>query len=47
MNFYTKVLTKLGIGAGLKLTVNVEFTPESGLSTHKRDEVKSALRELD
>lgn len=46
MNFYTKVLTKLGVGAGLRLTVNVEFNADSGLSTHKRDEVKSALREL-
>jgi hypothetical protein len=46
MNFYTKVLTKLGVGPRLKLTVKVEFNPEAGLSAHKRDEVRGALREL-
>lgn len=46
MNFYTKVLTKLGVGSGLKLTVKVEFNPEAGVSGHKRDEVRGALREL-
>jgi hypothetical protein len=46
MNFYTKVLTKLGVGSGLKLTVKVEFNPDVGVSGHKRDEVRGALREL-
>jgi hypothetical protein len=46
MNFYTKVLTKLGIGAGLKLTVAVEYKPEGSLSPQKIAEVQSALREL-
>lgn len=40
MNFYTKVLTKLGVGSGLKLTVKVEFKPDAGVSGHKRDEVR-------
>lgn len=46
MNFYTRVLTKLGIGEGLKLTVSVEYKSESGTSKQKVDDVKSVLREL-
>jgi hypothetical protein len=46
MNFYTKVLTKLGVSSGLTLTVKVECMPENGLSPQKVEEVKSALREL-
>ena len=46
MNFYTKVLTKLGVSSGLTLTVKVECSPEGGLSPQKVEEVKSALREL-
>jgi hypothetical protein len=46
MNFYTKVLTRLGVGAGLKLTVAVEYKPEGSLSPQKTAEVQSALREL-
>jgi hypothetical protein len=46
MNFYTKFLTKLGVGSGLTLTVKVECKPERGLSQQKIEEVKSALREL-
>jgi hypothetical protein len=46
MNFYTKVLTKLGIGSGLTITVKVECAPESGVSPQKADEIRSALREL-
>jgi hypothetical protein len=46
MNFYTKVLTKLGVSTGLTLTVKVESRPEGGLSPQKMEEVKSALREL-
>ena len=46
MNFYTKVLTKLGVTSGLTLNVTVECKPDGGLSRQKLEEVKSALREL-
>jgi hypothetical protein len=46
MNFYTKVLTKLGVNTGLKLTVKVECSPDGGVSPQKREEIKGALREL-
>jgi hypothetical protein len=46
MNFYTKVLTKLGVSSGLTLTVKVKCSPEGGLSPQKVEEIKSALREL-
>jgi hypothetical protein len=46
MNFYTRVLTKIGIGEGLKLTVSVEYKSEGGTSKQKVDDVKGALREL-
>lgn len=46
MNFYTKVLTKLGAANGLTLTVKVECSPEGGVSQQKLEEIKSALREV-
>lgn len=46
MNFYTKVLTKLGVGKNLTLTVKVECSPEGGLTQNKIEEIRSALREL-
>jgi hypothetical protein len=46
MNFYTRVLTKLGVGDRLKLTVNVEYKLEEGATNQKINDVKSALREL-
>ena len=46
MNFYTRILTKIGIGEGLKLTVSVEYKSEGGTSKQKIDDVKGALREL-
>jgi hypothetical protein len=46
INFYTKVLTKLGVSSGLTLTVKIQCKPEGGLSTQKLDELRSALREL-
>jgi hypothetical protein len=46
MNFYTKVLTKLGVSSGLRLSVRVECKPEAGVSRQKLEEVRSALREL-
>jgi hypothetical protein len=46
MNFYTKVLTRLGIGARLKLTVSVDYPLDGEISPQKLDEVRTALREL-
>jgi hypothetical protein len=46
MNFYTKVLSKFAAGKGLKLTLNVEVSPEEGVSTQKIEETKTALRDL-
>lgn len=46
MNFYTKVLTRFVRGAGVKLTVTVEATPEGGVSEQATEETKLALREL-
>jgi hypothetical protein len=46
MNFYTRVLTKLGVGDRLKLTVNVEYKLEEGAGKQKISDLKSALREL-
>jgi hypothetical protein len=46
MNFYTKVLTKLGVGSDLSLNVKVKCNPQGGVSPQKIEEIKSALREL-
>lgn len=46
MNFYTKVLTKLGVANDLRLTVSVSCTPKGGISPQRVEEIKSALREL-
>ncbi len=46
MNFYTRVLTKLGVGDRLKLIVGVEYKFEAAATKQKIDDVKSALREL-
>jgi predicted AAA+ superfamily ATPase len=46
MNFYTKVLTRLGVQSGLKLTVSVEYQSGDPVSKQKLDEVRNALREL-
>ena len=46
MNFYTKFLTKLGVGSDLSLNVSVKCKPQGGLSPQKIEEIKSALREL-
>jgi len=46
MNFYTKVLSRFAAGKGLKLILNVEVSPEEGISTQKIEEAKIALREL-
>jgi hypothetical protein len=46
MNFYTKVITKLGVGNDLSLNVKVKCKPQGGVSKQKIEEIKSALREL-
>jgi hypothetical protein len=46
MNFYTRVLTRLGVGDRLKLTVSVDYKFEKAATKQKIDDVKSALREL-
>ena len=46
MNFYTKVVSKFGVGMGIKLTVRMQAAPEGGVSPQKLEEAKSALREL-
>ncbi len=46
MNFYTKVLSKFVAGMGLKLTLRVEVSAESGIPVYKVEETKVALREL-
>ena len=46
MNFYTKFLTKLGVGNDLSLNVKVKCKPQGGLSSQKVEEIKGALREL-
>lgn len=46
MNFYTKVLTRLGIGARLKLTVSVDYQIDGEVPPQKLDEVRAALKEL-
>jgi hypothetical protein len=46
MNFYTKVLSKFAVTAGLKPTLRVEVAPSEGISPQNVDETKIALREL-
>ena len=46
MNFYTKVLSKFATGSGLKLTLKVEVSSETGIPMQKVEETKVALREL-
>jgi hypothetical protein len=46
MNFYTRVITKLGVSNRLKLTVNVEYKFADVTTKQKINDVKSALREL-
>lgn len=44
--FYNRVLAKFAVGQGLKLTVNVEVSPDDGISKQKIDETRTSLREL-
>lgn len=46
MNFYLKVLTRFATSGGLKLTLQMDLTPESGVSRQKIEETRIALREL-
>ena len=46
VNFYTKVITKLGVGNDLSLNVKVQCKPQGGVSKQKIEEIRSALREL-
>ncbi len=46
MNFYTKVLSRLATGKGLRLIVSVDVSPEGGVSSQAVQETKTALREL-
>jgi hypothetical protein len=46
MNFYTKVLSKFATGLGLKLTLSVEVSSDTGIPTQKVEETKVSLREL-
>jgi hypothetical protein len=44
--FYMKVLTRFATGGGLKLTVQMDLSPEEGISRQKVDETRIALRDL-
>jgi hypothetical protein len=46
MTFYSKVLSRFALDNGLKLTVHMEVSPDSGVSRQKIDETRVALREL-
>jgi len=46
MNFYTKVLARFAGKKGLTLRVNVNASPEEGISDQQVEEMKLALREL-
>lgn len=46
MNFYTKVLSRFATSKGLRLTVTVHASPETGISQQTIEETKAALREL-
>ena len=43
MDFYTKVLTELGVSTGVALTVNVECKTENRLSSQKIEEIKERI----
>jgi hypothetical protein len=46
MNFYNKVLSRFITSGGVKLTLQMEISPEKGISRQKIDETRIALREL-
>lgn len=47
MSFYRRVLTNFVQGGGLKLVVQFEIEPPEGISTHRVDETRAALQELE
>lgn len=44
--FYLKVLSRFATGGGLKLTLQMDLSPEGGVSRQKLEETRIALREL-
>jgi len=46
MNFYTRVLLRFITDGGVKLTLQMEISPEKGISGQKLEETRIALREL-
>ena len=46
MNFYTKLLTKVGVASKLCLNVSVKCKSPAGMSAQKLEGIRSALREL-
>jgi len=46
MNFYTKVLSRYAAAKGLKIHLDVEVSPDGGLTKYQLDEIRTALREL-
>ena len=44
--FYLKALSRFATGNGLKLTLQMDLSPEGGVSRQKLEETKIALREL-
>ncbi len=46
MNFYTKILSRYAAAKGLKISLDVEVSPDGGLTKHQMDEIRTALREL-
>ena len=46
MTFYSKVLARFITGGGIKLIVQMEISPDKGISKQKIDAAILALREL-
>jgi len=46
MNFYTKVISKLVVAGGLKISVSIQSNPEGGVSERQTEDVRTALRGL-
>ena len=46
MNFYTKVLSHYAAGKGLNIHLDIEVSPDDGLTLYQMEEIKTALREL-
>jgi hypothetical protein len=46
MHFYSKVLAKFVNTGGLTIRVNVDVSPDGGVSPQQAEELKTALREM-